>query len=360
MAVNVAEASRAAGIEPLPTAGAIAALEALLPFRGSCAAVVSMSDIARERLGRWFDSVQDREVKGPAPLPAARQKPAIGVDPADVEDLLLEELAAFLEIDPEYIDPEANFADIGVDSIMASELLGQLQEQSRIELSPTLLFEATNVTTLAEALAAQLNPEHLNAWRHHRGYSVRPAAEEKKAAEPPKEILSKIPSRGEKAGPAGPEKKSKLDSTAAASSRPPQGVDPAEVASLLVEETAAFLEIDPQYIDPEASCEEYGLDPVTASEMFRQIEAKHSIAVSPNLVFMAPKIANMAQTIANRLTPTVLEQWRKKGPCGTGLPTRVESTGLAAPEAAATAPISALETAVMTTGLSLFTTRLRK
>lgn len=69
-----------------------------------------------------------------------------------IEQFLQLQLADILMIDPNHIDLETGFYELGLDSIKLLELVTFLEQYLQIELYPTLLFEYSTVATLAAYL----------------------------------------------------------------------------------------------------------------------------------------------------------------------------------------------------------------
>lgn len=138
MTVGMTKHIRAFGLNPMSSQDALAALEQALRGPPGRVGIVK------------YDS--------PA-LPAAPALPPMSRETPEVEELLIRELATFLLIDVEHIDPETNFFEYGIDSIMAVRLLRQLADHTGITLSPTVMFEAPTVRALARVLVEKHRPQ---------------------------------------------------------------------------------------------------------------------------------------------------------------------------------------------------------
>lgn len=77
-------------------------------------------------------------------------------DEIGLRDWLVIELAKRLRIAPDRIDPDAAFADLGIDSLVAIRLSHELEKRLGTTLEPTLLWEHPNIATLARHLAVEL------------------------------------------------------------------------------------------------------------------------------------------------------------------------------------------------------------
>ena len=74
------------------------------------------------------------------------------------------EVAKVLEIEVDAVDPDQDFSDFGIDSIVAFSITGQLSEWIERELPVTLLWEYPTINRLAHHISDQLAkdefPEH--------------------------------------------------------------------------------------------------------------------------------------------------------------------------------------------------------
>jgi len=71
----------------------------------------------------------------------------------DHERWLIEHLAREAGIKPEEIDAKAPFSRYGLDSVAAVTMVGDLEQELGIELSPTLPYEYPTPEALAQHLA---------------------------------------------------------------------------------------------------------------------------------------------------------------------------------------------------------------
>jgi acyl carrier protein len=65
------------------------------------------------------------------------------------------ELARLLRVDAERIPASALLSRLGVDSLMAVDLLGRIAQTLGVRLSPTLLFEHRTLAALCQAIERQ-------------------------------------------------------------------------------------------------------------------------------------------------------------------------------------------------------------
>ena len=77
-----------------------------------------------------------------------------------IEGWLIDKVAESLQIDPHEIDIDQEFSDYGLDSVEAINVSGELENYLGCRLSPTLLWDYQNITSLAEYLATY--PEEIS------------------------------------------------------------------------------------------------------------------------------------------------------------------------------------------------------
>lgn len=76
----------------------------------------------------------------------------------NVEQDILELVAEILEEEPETIDPDANFIkDLGMDSMMALEILAGIEKKYRIAIPEDMMPKFTDLNTTAGLVREILN-----------------------------------------------------------------------------------------------------------------------------------------------------------------------------------------------------------
>lgn len=59
-----------------------------------------------------------------------------------------------MDLPPDEVDPDINLGAFGVGSLAGTKLIGALEQQCAVRLSPTLIFEHPTIAELAQAIAA--------------------------------------------------------------------------------------------------------------------------------------------------------------------------------------------------------------
>ena len=92
-----------------------------------------------------------------APAPSSRpvQVSAEPDEPLDLEGFLRSELSRSLRMDPARIALDTPLSRLGVDSLLAVELLGKLSRKLSLRLAPTLLFEHRTLRAVCRALTEE-------------------------------------------------------------------------------------------------------------------------------------------------------------------------------------------------------------
>ncbi len=76
----------------------------------------------------------------------------VGSEP--LEQWIAGRVAKVLEMEAHTVDKHLQFADLGIDSIMAVSLVGDLEGHLGVDLDPTLLYRHTTIADLARFLCA--------------------------------------------------------------------------------------------------------------------------------------------------------------------------------------------------------------
>lgn len=114
--------------------------------------------IHRYELKRLYDAgafTQEKSGFSLAVATVADQPQPTRLDVDRVSDLLAAMLADVLGIDVEHVDPESSFVELGIDSVLAVQLVRDLEDRLTVELPTTLAYEHPNIQALAAFLAAQ-------------------------------------------------------------------------------------------------------------------------------------------------------------------------------------------------------------
>lgn len=75
-----------------------------------------------------------------------------------VMELLIEKISAHVKIDAESLDPARNLDEIGLSSLKAVIISGELEDAFEIEIDPIIMFENKTINEVAEKIL-QLNNE---------------------------------------------------------------------------------------------------------------------------------------------------------------------------------------------------------
>lgn len=73
----------------------------------------------------------------------------------EIETWLVRALARSLDVDPREIDPQRPFAELGVDSVAAVELSGDLEAFLGTKVAPTVVWDHPTIRSLARHLAGE-------------------------------------------------------------------------------------------------------------------------------------------------------------------------------------------------------------
>jgi acyl carrier protein len=74
----------------------------------------------------------------------------------EIRNWLVERVAFYLEVAPDSVDPDVGLVEMGLDSVYAMTLSGDVEEHFGLELEPTIAWDYGTVTKLADFLSAEL------------------------------------------------------------------------------------------------------------------------------------------------------------------------------------------------------------
>ena len=76
-----------------------------------------------------------------------------------VADWIVDRVGELLKVDPKTIAYDAAFADLGLSSVQAVELSGELEQWSRLKLPPTLAYDCPTIDAAAAFVAGEARRE---------------------------------------------------------------------------------------------------------------------------------------------------------------------------------------------------------
>ncbi|MFD4433198.1 acyl carrier protein [Nocardia sp. NPDC058497] len=73
--------------------------------------------------------------------------------PTTIQDWLVERVADYLDRAPHQVDPATPLAELGMDSVSAVSLCGEIEDRWSLDIDPTLVFDYPTVVAIATYLA---------------------------------------------------------------------------------------------------------------------------------------------------------------------------------------------------------------
>ncbi|MFC9876736.1 acyl carrier protein [Nocardia salmonicida] len=73
-----------------------------------------------------------------------------------VQDWLIDRVADYTERAPHQVDPLIPLAELGMDSVSAVALCGEIEDRWMLDIDPTLVFEYPTIAAIATYLTAEV------------------------------------------------------------------------------------------------------------------------------------------------------------------------------------------------------------
>ncbi|MFD4353595.1 acyl carrier protein [Nocardia sp. NPDC058519] len=72
-----------------------------------------------------------------------------------IQDWLIERVADYTERAPHQVDPTIPLAELGMDSVSAVALCGEIEDRWMLDIDPTLVFEYPTIAAISAHLTAE-------------------------------------------------------------------------------------------------------------------------------------------------------------------------------------------------------------
>ncbi|MGY1896447.1 acyl carrier protein [Nocardia gipuzkoensis] len=80
---------------------------------------------------------------------------ATAIRPTTIQEWLIERVADYTERAPHHVDPVVPLAELGLDSVSAVNLCGEIEDRWSLEVDPVLVFDYPTIADIAAYLAAE-------------------------------------------------------------------------------------------------------------------------------------------------------------------------------------------------------------
>nr|QLG04868.1 PulG [Streptomyces sp.] len=198
--------------------------------------------------------------------PVAAQDPAPGPDEETLVAELTTLLARALYLTEEEIDPEANFTDLGLDSIVGVEWIKAINKQYGLDLAATRLYDTPTIAGLAAHLQTSLPTS-----------PRRPRVR----AEPPADTTA--------------DDDAEVAVTAVAEVEP--ALDEEEVRAELLSSLAEALYLSVDELDLDGNFTDFGLDSIVGVEWIKVINRRYGIALQVTKLYDHPSVQELAACV---------------------------------------------------------------
>ncbi|PYD40058.1 polyketide synthase [Serratia plymuthica] len=214
------------------------------------------------------------------PAAGSGQKAAVPIDKTGLEEavqqLLIREVSALLDVAATEIDLDLELTELGFDSILTTGFANTLNQRYQLDLLPTLFFEYPTIA----ALSGYLTVTYQAAFAARFTAFAQPETGEQQAAE----LAAPAPRIAEDAST--------------------HAVDiPAlheAVQSLLMQEISALLHVDAADIDNDIELSELGFDSILTTSFANKLNRQYALELLPTVFFEYPTVAGLTHYLAER------------------------------------------------------------
>ncbi|WP_406229298.1 acyl carrier protein [Nocardia sp. NBC_01009] len=77
--------------------------------------------------------------------------------PSTIQGWLVERIADYTERAPHQVDPKVPLAELGMDSVSAVTLCGEIEDRWSLDVDPTLVFDYPTIADIAGYIAAEFS-----------------------------------------------------------------------------------------------------------------------------------------------------------------------------------------------------------
>ena len=189
-----------------------------------------------------------------------------------VQTQVVDQIAESLRVPVERVQPERNFSELGVDSLVGVEIIGALKQTLKLSLGPTLLFEYPTVVALSQHLVEEFGAQLAASTGTEAGDTVPPSGTQDRS--PPVAVTAAAES----------------DSAAQ------YGEDIQRwVQAQVVDQIAESLRVPVERIQPERKFSELGVDSLVGVEIIGALKQTLKLSLGPTLLFEYPTVVALSQ-----------------------------------------------------------------
>ncbi|WP_263167450.1 type I polyketide synthase [Streptomyces sp. SCSIO ZS0520] len=239
---------------------------------------------------------------GPEPAVAARRTPPVAAsaqaeEDGELLDFLKQEIATVMGLRPERLNASRPLNRLGMDSLMAVELRNRIERRYHVKLPMVQLLKNGTLTTVAQALATELQPIEEPSGTTVGGTGAPRAtadAAETNAAAPSTPDAEAAPPVAAPPAPA------PAAPPAAASA---QAEEDGELLDFLKQEIATVMGLRPERLNASRPLNRLGMDSLMAVELRNRIERRYHVKLPMVQLLKNGTLTTVAQALAAELQP---------------------------------------------------------
>ncbi|TWD12858.1 acyl transferase domain-containing protein [Streptomyces sp. T12] len=230
----------------------------------------------------------------PAPVATARpvpqtSAPVQAAPGSELLDFLKQEVAVVMGLRPERVNTNRPLNRLGMDSLMAVELRNRIERRYQVKLPMVQLLKDGTITTVAQALATELNSADGLAD------TALPATGDAPAEVAAVPIAPAPEAAAPAAAPSAP------TAGAPQTSAPVQAAPGSELLDFLKQEVAVVMGLRPERVNTNRPLNRLGMDSLMAVELRNRIERRYQVKLPMVQLLKDGTITTVAQALATEL-----------------------------------------------------------
>ncbi|NOY17301.1 MAG: acyltransferase domain-containing protein [Gammaproteobacteria bacterium] len=207
-----------------------------------------------------------------------------------LNDLLKKKVSKYLRQESSQISTHESLIGLGLESLMAVDIVGQMNEMLGLTLEPTSMFEYSTIEQLTGHIYTEYGEQIIRKF--------------------------KLSGQEENQGDQGNTSRVLLKESLAADNNDEKQQLPTWLQNCAMEKISRYLRQDPSTISPHESLIDMGLESLMAVDIITQLNEELSLALEPTSMFEHPTVAELVEYIIAENETHLLKQQAKMRSAG--------------------------------------------